>query len=412
MTLSRTRTSAVLWGSVLVAAAAGCGIRVGSGGPPSGIDEGTGQVFGTSACARIGNETKVTFGSGAQSFAFAWDTDHYTVVFPDPASGDLFAGKLAADGSPLGSLRVQHTPARSDLPSLLKTSGGYLVAWQEGSAGSAVFACALGSDATPQGDCVTLAATQLDQPRPVLAHAPGGIAALAYMDQFADGTQGIQVMTLDPASLHVLHSQRVASSGAAGWPWVAGDDHTLGVVWRDAGTQANGTASYDIHFASLDSQSLQMSNQGSLRGASTTDSTLPRMIPTSFGFLAAWEDLRASDNQIYMSLVDPNGHKFAGGLVEESNSGDANWPNMVWTGAAAGIVYYQWRDSRPQIFMSFVNGAGQRVAGLHDLQVSAGQTGTSKYPDVVWTGTEFGVMWVDTRSGAPELWFQRVACHN
>lgn len=409
MVLSRARSSAV--GALVVATAAGCSLRVGSGGPPNGLDPGSGLVFGTSACARIGSETKLTFGAGASSFAFAWDTDHYTVVFPDPSSGDMFAGRLAADGSPLGSLRVQQTPGRSDLPSLLKTAGGYLAAWQEGSAGSSVFACALGSDATPVGGCVTLATTQIEQPRPILAHAPGGNAALAYMDQFADGSNGVQVMTLDPASLHVLRSERLPSSGDAGWPCISGGDHSLGIVWRNAATQANGSASYDIPFASLDASSLQASTPASLRGASTTDATLPRMIPTSFGFLAAWEDMRASDNQIFMALVDPNGRKFAGGLVEESNSGDANWPNMVWTGGAAGVVYYQWRDSRPQIFMSFVNALGLRVGGLHDLQVSAGQTGTSKYPDVVWTGSEFGVMWVDTRNGAPELWFQRVACH-
>ena len=61
--------------------------------------------------------------------------------------------------------------------------------------------------------------------------------------------------------------------------------------------------------------------------------------------------------------------------------------------------------------MSFVDAKGSRVGGLHDLQVSNGQRGTSKFPDVVWTGQEFGVLYVDTRDGAPALWFQRVACH-
>jgi hypothetical protein len=60
--------------------------------------------------------------------------------------------------------------------------------------------------------------------------------------------------------------------------------------------------------------------------------------------------------------------------------------------------------------MSFVDATGARVAGLHDLQVTSGTNGWSKYPDVVWTGTEFGVMFVDTRTGSPALWLQRVAC--
>ena len=60
--------------------------------------------------------------------------------------------------------------------------------------------------------------------------------------------------------------------------------------------------------------------------------------------------------------------------------------------------------------MSFVDATGMRVGGLHDVQVSDAASGWSRYPDVVWTGTQFGVMYVDTRDGAPDLWLQSVAC--
>jgi hypothetical protein len=120
--------------------------------------------------------------------------------------------------------------------------------------------------------------------------------------------------------------------------------------------------------------------------------------------------MRSGDNEIQMALVDPQGHKIGGGLVEEPDSGDANWPNMAWTGTSAGIVYYQFRTGRPQIFMSFVDATGARVGGLHDVQVSDGTSGWSKYPDVAWTGRQFGVMYVDTRDGTPDLWLQSVAC--
>ncbi len=391
--------------------ASSCSLRVGSGGPPPSPDLGNGQVFGASACARVGSETKVAFGSGAQSFAFAWNTDHYVVVYPDPASGDIYAGTLASDGRAMGSpVDVQTTSALSDLPSLVKTSTGYVVAWEEGSAGSVVYARKLGPDAQPVGDGVAVAATQLQQSRPVLALAPRGEVVVTWMDQFSDGSQGVELASIAPSSMQVTGPQRLASTDAAGWPWIAGDDQAVAVVWRDQGTQTNGSPSYDIAFAALDPQSLAPSAPTSLRGTAGTPAALPRMIRTGAGFLAAWEDMRGSDNAIFMSVVDSRGAAMAGGLVEEPNSGDANWPNMAWTGQSAGIVYYQWRENRPQVFMSFVDGKGARVGGLHDLQVSNGTAGTSKYPDVVWTGREFGVMYVDTRDGHPELWFQRIGC--
>jgi hypothetical protein len=409
---SRVRSYGVTAVLVVAAAASSCSLRVGSGGPPASGDPANGEVFGASACARLGNETKLAFGAGAQAFAFAWDKDHYVVVYPDPASGDIFAGTLASDGAAAGSaVDVQVTPARSDLPSLVKTSSGYMVAWEEGSAGNAVYARALGPNALPVGEGVTVAATQLQQPRPVLARAPGGEIAVTWMDQFADGTQGVQVASLDPSTMEVSGPLRVASTDTAGWPWIAGDDAALALVWRDQGTESNGSPSYDIPFASIDPKTLQASGRTSLRGSGPTQATLARMVRTDAGFLAAWEDDRGTDNAIFMSLVDLTGAHIGGGLVEEPNSGDANWPNMAWTGQAGAIVYYQWRDERPQIFMSFVDPKGNRIGGLHDLQVSNGSGGTSKYPDVVWTGSEFGVMYVDTRDGGPSLWFQRVSCH-
>jgi hypothetical protein len=386
-------------GSLLIVcgAIAGCAVRVGSSKETAVLP---------SACARLGDERKMPFGTGAATFSLVWDKDHYVVAYGDPSTGngDIYVAKLAADGTPMGPpVAVDPTPAASDLPNLLKTSGGYLVAWQEGTAGKAVVARALGPDATPVGDPVAIASTQSNQSRPVLSHAPGGGVAVAWMDSF-QGKGGVQVALLDP-SLKMTGPQRVAPTDVDGWPWIAGDDEALGVVWSD---KASGP--YDVHFATLDPASLATSPPSSLRGQAVNDALLPRMVRTSFGFIAAWEDMRGTDNQIYMARVDPSGRRLGGGLIEEPNSGDANWPNIAWTGESAGIVYYQWRDNRPQIFMSFIDQTGARVRGLSDLQVSNGAGGWSKYPDVAWTGSQFGVMYVDDRDGAPALWFQRVTC--
>jgi hypothetical protein len=380
---------------------ASCAVRV--GGAPS---EDTSHPFGASACSRLNSETKLSFGTGASSFAFLWDTDHYVVVYSDPATGagDIYVARMAADGSIVGApVVVQATPAASDLPNLLKTQSGYLVVWQEGTAGQAVYVHALSSDALPTGNGFSVAATQSTQARPVLAHAPNGKVAVTWMDLFG-GKGGVAIALVDPSSLAVTGPQRVAQSDVDGWPWVAGDDQSLAMVWSD---KASGP--YDIQFATID-PSLAVEHETPLREDAKNDALLPRMIRTNRGFMSAWEDMRGSDNQIFMASVDPSGTHLGGGVVEEPNSGDANWPNMASAGDEAAIVYYQWRSGRPQVYMSLVDASGARVAGLHDLQVSNGGQGWSKYPDVVWTGTEFGVMYVDTRTGGPALWFQRVSC--
>lgn len=380
-----------------IAVTCSCALRLGSrnGGVPS-------------ACSRAGDEKKLSVGAGAGSFAFAWDVDHYVLVYADPSTGDgdIYVARLDAGGDAMGlPVVVEATAARSDLPNLLRAHDGWVVAWQEGTAGKAVYAHALDAGARPIGRGATIATTQSEQARPVLARAPGGRAAVAWMDSIL-GKGGVQVALVDPSSLAVTTpAQRVAQDDQDGWPWIAGDDGALGIVWSD-----KSALHYDVRFAPLDESTLAAPSGESLRGGAPHDGVLPRMIRTNLGYLAAWEDMRDDDNEIQMALVDVRGNRLGGGLVEEPGSGDANWPNMAWAGTTGGIVYYQWRDTRPQIFISFVDVTAERVRGLGDLQVSGGRSGWAKYPDVAWTGREFGVVWVDNRDGEPALWFARVAC--
>jgi hypothetical protein len=389
-----------------LASLAGCAVRVGSGGPPP-PDPFDGTTGVTTACSRVGAETKLAFGAGTTAFGWLWDTDHYVVVYSDPTTGhgDIFAVTMAPDGTLTSTpVDVQATDAASDLPTIQKTPTGYLVAWQEGTGGDAVLVHALAPDATPTGSATIVAATQSNQSRPVLANAPNGQVAVGWMDTF-DGKGGAQVALVDPVSLQVKAPARLAQSDIDGWPWVAGDGAALGVAWCD-----NSAGTYDIQFAALDPVSLAPLEQRSLRGHARSDGLLPRLIRTGFGFAAAWEDMRQADNSIYAGFIDPTGRSLGGGPVPEPGTGDANWPNLAYGASSAAIVYYQWRAHRPQIYLTLLDATGVRVHGAHDLQVSSGTAGWSRYPDVAWTGHEFGVIYVDTRSGAPALWLQRVSC--
>jgi hypothetical protein len=382
----------------------GCEMRVGSGGPPPDPNSGLNGV--TTACSREGPETKLAFGGGTNAFAWVWDGDHYVVAYADPAvgGGDIFVATMGIDGTVIHApVDVQATPAASDLPSIVKTSGGYLVGWQEGTAGQAVLVHALDANAAPTGGGTNVASTNSSQSRPVLARAPGGQVACTWMDSF-DGKGGAQVAMIDPGSLTVTGPQRIAEADIDGWPWIAGDDQALAVAWSD-----EASSNYGVNFASLD-HSLALADQCTFKGDGTNNQLLPRMARTSYGFFAAWEDVNNNENHIRSSLVDSTGKVLGGGIVEEANTGDADWPNIAWDGTATAIVYYQWRAGRPQIYLTFLDATGARVKASKDLQVSNGGNGWSKFPDVQFTGTDFGVLYVDTRDGAPALWLQRVTC--
>lgn len=90
-------------------------------------------------------------------------------------------------------------------------------------------------------------------------------------------------------------------------------------------------------------------------------------------------------------------------------TGNANWSHQAWTGSSAGIVYYQFRSGRPQIFLTFIDPTGARIGGAADSQVSD-TPAQARFPDVQWNGSTFGVLWIDTRDGSPQLYFNNASC--
>lgn len=420
-----------LFGAALVGAFTGpaCALRVGAGGPPpsdppadSGADARAAPTTiasgdGGFGCAPDGSEQKLPFGAGTNSFAWLWDTDHYVIVYVDPAQGnggDIYVATLGADGSMRSApVAVDMTPGASNLPSLVKTSQGYVVVWEEGTAGQSIYVHALGSDASPVGNGVSIGTTQLTDARPVVATAPGGQTAVVWMDQFG-GMPGVDFALLnpDPSSFAVTGPQRIPANDQASWPWVAGDSQSLAMLWSDLSTDNDASSpAYEIEFASVDPQTLAPSAASNLPADGPFNQQLGRMVRTSSGYVAAWEDEQSDggDNQIQMAFLDSNGGVEKNGLVEQPHTGDANWPNIAWSGTYAGIVYYQWRTGLPQIYMTFFDSKGERAAAT-DMQISDGTTGGARFPDVVWTGSEFGVMYIDSRDGQPELWMHRVRC--
>jgi hypothetical protein len=405
-------------GAVLLVAlpAVACSVRLGSGDDVT-EEEGLepGQAGGEdpnnptpqAACQRASDEVKLDVGAGTDSFAFLWDEDHYLVAYTDKAvgAGDITTVILGPDGSPRGApTSIEATPAVSDLPNLLRTDEGYLVAWQEGTAGKAVLVKKLDAQGKPVGTALTLGMTDSPEARPVLSRAPNGYA-VAWMDK-AVGLSAVQVATFD-ASLKVNGPKRIVQN--AGHPWISGDDQALGLVWSD---KRSGV--FQTRFGSV-APELTLAQDNLLRNGNLLGyALLPRMLKIGDGYFTAWEDwVNKGDNQIVFAAVGPDGKKLADGWAHEPGTGDANWPNMTYDGKGIALVFYQWRKKNPHIYASYLEpGTGERLGTKYDLQVSSTPMGSmARYPDIQWNGADFAVMWIDTRSKkTTELYFRRVAC--
>ena len=362
----------------------------------------------------IATDSRVSF-TGVENFAFTWSNNRYEVVYADLQQQDIFVVHLSATGQMLDApLAIDQTPAASSLPNILPTRTGYVVAWTEAGAQPHVRTHALDLSGRPTGTSHVIAYGRSPQMRPVLARSPLG-TAISWMDQVegsaaatddvGDSTTYVALLDDDVRLRADVPPQRVNAASRSGYPWLAGDGKTLALLWSDEQLGRS-----DTYFAPLDGQ-LKAEEMINVRDpAAEHGALLGRLTLTDVGYLAAWEDHRSGEEEIYMALLDPSGNRYAGGLVEEPGTGSANWPHLAWTGSAAGVVYYQFRGGKPQIFITFVDQNGARVGGAADAQIS-NTTEWARYPDVVWNGSEFGVLWIDARAGQPDLYFNRAVCH-
>lgn len=413
------------FGLVLIAAITSLGPSACQSSSGNGSDMGeqihinkvpTGSINTPSLCDRDQLDARVTT-VAVDSFAFAWASGHYEVVYADLAAHDLYSMRVSEKGVPMETPHMIVSGTQASLPNLVMTTNGYVVTWEEGTSPPRASIVALDSNGAIVGTPQIVSTARGLQLRPVLTQTPTGLA-VAWMDQLNGtaanttqlGTSTTYVALLD-STLKVrtdVPKIQVDAASSTGYPWLAGDATQVGLMW----SEQNSASTVDTYFELLDS-TLTASAKTDVRDSKTATSSalLGRMMLTDFGYVATWEDNRDSNNtpEIYMGLLQTSGTLYAGSLVEEPNTGSANWPHVAWTGSALGVVYYQFRSGKPQIFMTFVDHNGTRIGGAADAQISD-TSEWSRYPDITWTGGAFGVMWLDARNGEPEIYFNSASC--
>ncbi len=136
------------------------------------------------------------------------------------------------------------------------------------------------------------------------------------------------------------------------------------------------------------------------------DSNQPSLIWTGSGYGVTWSDSRAGSTEIYFTRVDASGNKIDDDIRITNASSGSNYSSLVWIGTEYGIVWSDTRDGNPEIYFTRIDASGNKIGS--DVRIT-NSTSTSNGPTLVWTGTEYGVCWVDNRDGNAEIYFTRIS---
>lgn len=336
-------------------------------------------------CSVVARDLAVSEGK-ATSPAIAWGGGHFGVAWTslEKDEGDIVFALLDPKGHKVSETPVDNGPGPSSFASVVPLPGGYLVLWQVPSGnGSSIRARRLHGDGTPAGDAFTVAEAQSKEARP--AGAPrGDDAVVAWTDT---PSSFVGLLRGD-----ALSDKRPIDPGRE--PSLSASGSALGMVWL-AGPQI-GVSRLSAPLGSLTPVLFRQA---------AGKANVPRIAAHEDGsFDVAWEDDRDGVNEenVYVTRVGADG-KVTGEIAVPAASGSANFPDVAWTGARTAVVYYQFRDGPPAIFLSWITADLTRAED--DLKVSGKRP--ARWPRLAFTGDTLGITYAD-RDGPVRL--SLVAC--
>ena len=135
---------------------------------------------------------------------------------------------------------------------------------------------------------------------------------------------------------------------------------------------------------------------------STVDSRFPVIAYNGTGFGVAWRETAAT-NDIYFSGLDPDAAALTQTTIVGAQNGQDN-PALLWTGTDFAVL---WRDGRASIYqMWFERVSNSGVIVTPEVQITGG-TGDSAATMFASNGTGYGTVRTDESSGT-EIKFRRI----
>jgi hypothetical protein len=328
----------------------------------------------------------------------AWEVQNQACGF-DPLS---FSSEITEPEKIGSDLRVTSDAGWSNSPSLSWTGSEFGVSWEDELDGNLeIYFARVSASGAKIGSDLRVTSDMNSSVNPSLSWT-GSEFGVSWMDT-RDGNWEIYFARLSVAGAKISTDLRITSEPSySGYPSLSWTGSEFGVSWVDERNWP-----YIITYFS------RISAAGAKIGAdlrvtnAATDSVNPSLSWTGSEFGVSWEDGRDGNPEIYFVRLSEAGTEIGSDLRVTS---DANWsfdPSLSWTGSEFGVSWEDYRDGvGSEIYFARVSVAGAKIGA--DLRVTSAAS-TSAFPSLSWTGSEFGVSWQDNRDGNDKIYFARVS---
>ncbi|MFH1434967.1 MAG: DUF4215 domain-containing protein [Pseudomonadota bacterium] len=249
------------------------------------------------------------------------------------------------------------------------------------------------------------------------APAYSGAPSMAYnpaADEFGiawhDGRSGmssgeIMFARISPAGEKLSADIQITDNWAASlFPSLVYTGSEYGVAWEDSMS-----AYTDIFFTRIDDEGgtigpvIQVTN-------ATYSSDLPSLVYTGSEYGLAWDDARDTGgsgnlDRIYFAKLDDEGSKTTGDIMVTSRNVSSDQASLVFTGSRFAIAWRDNRSGNQDVYFTIFDMDGATI--VDDARITDAST-DSTAPALAFTGSEYGVAWLERRGGAWGAWYARI----
>ena len=347
------------------------------------------------------NEMEPAIASNGSDSLITWNDDR--VGFPN---NDIFGARLSAAGTVLDpvSIQIGHAAAAQSAPAVAWNGTNYYVVWADNRAGinnSDIYGTSVSSAGTVTNVSGTAISTEADQQLAPAITSNGDDFFVDWHDRRSGTSYDVYATRIIAAGTVLSPSGTLISNAALDqWnPALAWNGTNYAVAWQD---QRSGTGSpEDIYLTRVSPAGVVLDASGIVVSNGAPAERLPAIAANGSDFFATWLDQRTLSIDIFGSRVAGAGTvQDPTGILVSTATADQAHPAVAWDGTNYLMV---WEDQRSatsiDIYAARVaeDGTVLDPVGI-PVSTVAGDLQTS--PAVAWDGTNFMVVWEDTRDFA------------
>ena len=188
-------------------------------------------------------------------------------------------------------------------------------------------------------------------------------------------------------------------------PKLAWTGSEFGLIYRD-----NGQGKFAAAFLRVTSEGQPIGSPNTLSDG-TSEARMPALAWNENGFGVVWAAPKTSLQETSFIRVMSDGAVTGTELVVSADDSlISNVPKIVWTGSEYGVVWNDMKEPpqpRGDVWFQRIGADGQKLGGAVKLTEPTGAPRMG--PELAWTGSEYGVTWLYREQLRSEVYFARVS---